>query len=53
MIKDKETLRLKCKNEFVANDIDIWIDGGLKCPVCGAKSTDINYLGKAIENGQP
>lgn len=42
----------KCRNKFAANDLDIWIDGGLKCPVCGAKSTDIQqYIGKAIENG--
>lgn len=41
----------KCRNKFAANDLDIWIDGGLNCPVCGAKSTDIQYIGKATENG--
>lgn len=43
---------LKCKNKFVANDIDIWIDGGLKCPVCGAGSEHLEAepINKEHEN---
>lgn len=33
--KDKFYYCEKCKTKFAANSLDIWIDEGLKCPVCG------------------
>ncbi len=32
----------KCGTNFAANDLDIWLDSGLFCPVC--KSKDIEFL---------
>lgn len=41
-LNDRLYVCKKCGTNFAANDLDIWLDNGLFCPVC--KSKDIEFL---------